>query len=151
MRIVLAVVTPRGQRLKSGAAQELAEEFVKRAQRYEPVELRTHSTEEQLLATVQREGGKTAARLVLLDSRGKVLTSEGLAEKFESWRDGGTRLLVLAIGPADGWSEEARGQAQMMLSLGAMTLPHELALVVLAEQTYRALSILAGHPYHGGH
>jgi 23S rRNA (pseudouridine1915-N3)-methyltransferase len=149
MRIVIAVLTPRGQRLKSGAAQELTEEFVKRAQRYEPVELRMHETEAALLAAVER--GRGAQQVVLLDSRGKSLTSEELAAHFERWRDGGTRQLVLAIGPADGWSAEAREQAQMVLSLGTMTLPHELALVVAAEQTYRALTILAGHPYHGGH
>jgi len=55
------------------------------------------------------------------------------------------------VGPADGWSAEARNRAQLLLSLGAMTLPHELARVVLAEQVYRACTILAGHPYHSGH
>jgi 23S rRNA (pseudouridine1915-N3)-methyltransferase len=58
---------------------------------------------------------------------------------------------VLAIGPADGWSAEARQRADLLLSLGRMTLPHQLARVVLAEQVYRAFTILAGHPYHSGH
>jgi 23S rRNA (pseudouridine1915-N3)-methyltransferase len=55
------------------------------------------------------------------------------------------------VGPADGWSEYARAQAQSTLSFGPMTLPHELARLVLAEQIYRAFTILAGHPYHSGH
>jgi 23S rRNA (pseudouridine1915-N3)-methyltransferase len=59
--------------------------------------------------------------------------------------------LVLAIGPADGWSAATRKRANLLLSLGRMTLPHQLARIVLAEQVYRALTILAGHPYHSGH
>ncbi len=66
-------------------------------------------------------------------------------------RDNGTQTLVLAIGPADGWSDGARARASLLLSFGAITLPHELARAVLAEQIYRALTILAGHPYHCGH
>jgi 23S rRNA (pseudouridine1915-N3)-methyltransferase len=58
---------------------------------------------------------------------------------------------VLAIGPADGWSDAARARAGLLLSFGSITLPHQLARVVLAEQIYRALTILAGHPYHSGH
>jgi 23S rRNA (pseudouridine1915-N3)-methyltransferase len=57
----------------------------------------------------------------------------------------------MAIGPADGWSDTARQRADLLLSLGRITLPHQLARVVLAEQVYRAFTILAGHPYHSGH
>ena len=60
-------------------------------------------------------------------------------------------MAVLAIGPANGWAAAARDAADMRLSLGAMTLPHELAALVLAEQVYRASTILQGHPYHLGH
>jgi 23S rRNA (pseudouridine1915-N3)-methyltransferase len=59
--------------------------------------------------------------------------------------------MVFAIGPADGWSVNARDQANLLLSFGRITLPHQLARVVLAEQVYRAFTILAGHPYHSGH
>ena len=89
--------------------------------------------------------------LILLDSRGKQMTSEEFAAQVGRLRDGGTQTLVLAIGPADGWSDVARARAGMTLSLGAITMPHELARAVLAEQIYRALTILAGHPYHSGH
>jgi 23S rRNA (pseudouridine1915-N3)-methyltransferase len=59
--------------------------------------------------------------------------------------------MVFAIGPADGWSEAARERAQLLLSLGPMTLAHALARLVVAEQLYRAFTILSGHPYHAGH
>ncbi len=88
---------------------------------------------------------------MLLDGRGKMLSSEQLAGWIGQQRDGGQQTLVFAIGPADGWSEAARGRAGLLLSLGPMTLPHELARVVVAEQVYRAFTILAGHPYHTGH
>jgi 23S rRNA (pseudouridine1915-N3)-methyltransferase len=87
----------------------------------------------------------------LLDSRGRQFTSEAFAAWITARRDQGARHLVFAIGPADGWSDHARQQAQLLLSLGPMTLPHSLARLVLAEQLYRACTILAGHPYHTGH
>ncbi len=86
---------------------------------------------------------------MLLDSRGEALSSEQLAKWLGARRDSGQQMIVFAIGPASGWSE--RRQAQTVLSLGALTLPHELARLVLAEQIYRAFTILAGHPYHIGH
>jgi 23S rRNA (pseudouridine1915-N3)-methyltransferase len=89
--------------------------------------------------------------LVLLDSRGEALSSEELATLLGARRDAGQQTIVFAIGPASGWSDRARSQAQTTLSLGRMTLPHELARLVLAEQLYRAFTILAGHPYHTGH
>ena len=96
-----------------------------------------------------RQRARTAAWLVLLDSRGKALSSEQLAEWLGTRRDSGQQMVVFAIGPANGWSDLR--QAQTVLSLGPMTLPHELARLVLAEQLYRSFTILAGHPYHTGH
>jgi 23S rRNA (pseudouridine1915-N3)-methyltransferase len=89
--------------------------------------------------------------VVLLDSRGKQYSSEEFAGRIGQLRDEGTQRLVLAVGPADGWSAEARQRADLLFSLGRITLPHQLARVVLAEQVYRAFTILAGHPYHSGH
>jgi 23S rRNA (pseudouridine1915-N3)-methyltransferase len=86
---------------------------------------------------------------VLLDSRGDALSSEQLAKWLRARQDAGQQMVVFAIGPANGWSNLR--QAQTVLSLGPMTLPHELARLVLAEQIYRAFTILAGHPYHTGH
>jgi 23S rRNA (pseudouridine1915-N3)-methyltransferase len=88
---------------------------------------------------------------VLLDSRGEAFSSEELAKWLGARRDSGQQMIVFAIGPANGWSERAYRQAQTILSLGRMTLPHELARLVLAEQLYRAFTILTGHPYHTGH
>lgn len=100
---------------------------------------------------VERLAGRTAPHLILMDSRGKQFSSEEFATYLGSLRDLGTQAVVFGIGPADGWSEAARRRANLMFSLGRITLPHELARVVVAEQVYRALTILAGHPYHCGH
>lgn len=108
-------------------------------------------TERAFLDWTARQSGRTPAVTVLLDSRGRTMSSEAFAAWVGKRRDQGAQHLVFAIGPASGWSEEARAQAQLLLSLGPMTLAHALARVVLAEQIYRAFTILAGHPYHCGH
>ena len=89
--------------------------------------------------------------LVLCDQRGKSLPTEEFAKWVSQHRDSGTGTLVLAIGPADGWPETMRRRADLSISFGAMTMPHALARLVLAEQIYRAATILARHPYHLGH
>lgn len=151
MRIDLASITPRQQRLKSGPAQALMDEYCKRASRYTPVQSVTFESEAALLQTLEKSARRTPIVLALMDSRGQALTSEAIAERLRSFRDAGVQRIVCAVGPADGWSPLAWQRADLRLSFGAITLPHELALVVLAEQVYRALTILAGHPYHGGH
>ncbi len=108
-------------------------------------------SEEALLEWLSRQQGRTAAVPVLLDSRGKQMTSEAFAGWLGARRDEGAQHIVFAIGPADGWSEAARERAQLLLSLGPMTLAHALARLVVAEQLYRAFTILTGHPYHSGH
>jgi 23S rRNA (pseudouridine1915-N3)-methyltransferase len=95
--------------------------------------------------------GRTPAIPVLLDSRGRQLTSEAFAAWLGARRDEGAQHIVFAIGPADGWSEPARTRARLLLSLGTFTLAHALARLVMAEQLYRACTILTGHPYHSGH
>jgi 23S rRNA (pseudouridine1915-N3)-methyltransferase len=107
--------------------------------------------EEALFTFVTRQRARTPAWLVLLDSRGESLSSEELAAWLGARRDSGQQMIIFAIGPAGGWSDRAPRQAQTVLSLGRMTLPHELARLVMAEQLYRAFTILAGHPYHTGH
>ena len=131
-----------------GDAREL---YLKRLQPYAKTESSGFPTEEALLAAVDRMRGRTSPLLVLMDGRGKSYSSEGFAEWLKRERDDGRQAIVFAIGPASGWSEAARGKAGMLLSLGPMTLPHELARVVLLEQMYRAFTIMAGHPYHLGH
>ncbi|MGA2350620.1 MAG: 23S rRNA (pseudouridine(1915)-N(3))-methyltransferase RlmH [Terracidiphilus sp.] len=108
-------------------------------------------TEEALLDWLKRLEGRTPVVAVLLDSRGKQMTSEGFAAWLGARRDEGTQQIVFAVGPASGWSDAARQRAQLLLSLGPMTMAHALARLVMAEQLYRAFAILTGHPYHGGH
>jgi 23S rRNA (pseudouridine1915-N3)-methyltransferase len=85
---------------------------------------------------------------VVLDGRGKALTSVALARKLEGWRDAGKREARFLIGEADGHDERERSAADMLLSFGAATWPHLLVRAMLAEQLFRATSILANHPYH---
>ncbi len=85
---------------------------------------------------------------VLLDERGEALASMAFAKQLEAWRDGGKREARFLIGAADGHGEEARAEANLLLSFGPATWPHLLARAMLAEQLFRATSILANHPYH---
>jgi len=108
-------------------------------------------TEEAMLDWLERQQGRTPALAVLLDSRGRQMSSEAFAAWLGARRDEGTQQIVFAVGPASGWSEAARQRAYLLLSLGPMTMAHALARLVMAEQIYRAFTILTGHPYHGGH
>lgn len=87
-------------------------------------------------------------RTVLLDERGKNLSSEELATTLGRWRDEGVREARFLIGGADGHDEVGRGEADLLIAFGKATWPHLMARAMLAEQLYRATSILAGHPYH---
>jgi 23S rRNA (pseudouridine1915-N3)-methyltransferase len=89
-----------------------------------------------------------AARIVALDERGKALDSAAFAKLLGAWRDQGIGDLAFVIGGADGLDASVTDKAGLVLSLGAMTWPHMLARVMLAEQLYRADTILSGHPYH---
>jgi 23S rRNA (pseudouridine1915-N3)-methyltransferase len=154
---------------KEPAIQSLTDEYLKRISRYVPVEGLVLRDEAALLEmcgraplakasktmTSKTMSGKTTnagkSTLALLDSRGKQFSSDEFARFLGDYQDRNPLPLVFAVGPADGFSEAARGAAQHTISLGPMTLPHELARVVLLEQIYRAFTILKGHPYHLGH
>jgi 23S rRNA (pseudouridine1915-N3)-methyltransferase len=151
VKIMLAAISSTRPRPKSDAAATLAADYLARASRYLPCESLTYPSEAALLVSLDRQSARTVPILVLLDSRGKQLSSEDFAVHLGRLRDSGTQSAILAIGPADGWSAAVRERASLILSFGKMTLPHELARAVLAEQLYRALTILAGHPYHSGH
>jgi 23S rRNA (pseudouridine1915-N3)-methyltransferase len=88
------------------------------------------------------------SRTVLLDERGRALSSEEFAAVLGRWRDAGVREARFVLGAADGHGEAERESADLLLAMGAMTWPHLLARAMLLEQLYRATSILAGHPYH---
>ena len=85
---------------------------------------------------------------VLLDERGRLMSSEDFAALLGRWRDDGMREARFLIGAADGHGDEARDSADLLLGFGAMTWPHLMVRAMLAEQLYRATTIIAGHPYH---
>ncbi len=87
-------------------------------------------------------------RMVVMDERGKALSSPALAQHIGTWRDAGVRACHFAIGPADGFTDAERSRADLLLAFGPMTWPHLMLRAMLAEQLYRAMSILSGHPYH---
>jgi len=105
------------------------------------------------LTELPERGGKVPdaanpLRRVLLDERGRQLTSEALAAQLGQWRDGGVRECRFELGAADGHGDEGRAGADLLLAFGSATWPHLLARAMLLEQLYRATTIIAGHPYH---
>ena len=126
-------------------ARRLIDDYLGRIRHYSDIEI-----------TVLRDAGPAALRklkidssatLVLLDAAGKQFTSQQFARWLGDLRDRGVRELVFLCGDADGFPAELRGAAKQKISLSTLTMPHEFARVVLAEQIYRAFAILAGHPY----
>jgi 23S rRNA (pseudouridine1915-N3)-methyltransferase len=162
MRLWIAAV---GAKPRAGF-EDLARIYLDRIAPYvSGVEAPVFRSEEALWAAVEKERARTAPLVVLLDERGKPMGSEEFAEWLGRERDAGRQLVIFAVGPGDGWkrqriadSGQRTGKAErgaatgevVWLSLGAMTMAHELARVVICEQVYRALTILAGHPYHRG-
>lgn len=136
---------------KEPAIAALTEEYLKRITRYATVEGVTVRDETDLLAKFRGSKSEAKSNLILMDSRGKEFSSEQFARFFGDYQDRHSLPLVFAIGGADGFSDSARSAAHGIVSLGKMTLPHELARIVLLEQVYRAFTILKGHPYHSGH
>ena len=137
---------------KEPAITSLTDEYLKRISRYAQVEGVSVRDEADLIAKFgasAKAGAKST--LVLMDSRGKEFTSEQFAKFLGDYQDRNPLPMAIAIGGADGFSAEARSAAQGVISLGKMTLAHEVARVVLLEQVYRAFTILKGHPYHSGH
>ena len=92
--------------------------------------------------------GSSGSVTVLLDEKGKALSSMELAKQLEAWRDRGTREVRFVIGAANGHTAEERDGAELLISFGPATWPHLLVRSMLTEQLFRATSILANHPYH---
>jgi len=131
----LARATATGRSIGLGPAAEL--EIDNRA-------LKTKTDESRALAQALPPG----AVLVLLDERGKALTSRALADQIGRWRDDGRREAVFCIGGADGHDRSVLPQPDLTLAFGPAVWPHKLIRIMLAEQLYRASAILAGTPYH---
>lgn len=158
MRFTLAAVG----RLKDGAERDLyaryAERFDAQGRAVSLGPLKLNELPESRAQTADLRKNDEADRLlkacagaderIVLHERGKALSSEAFAKWLATRRDAGSKSLALLIGGADGHGAAALSAATLQLSLGQMTLPHGLARVVLAEQLYRAATILAGHPYH---
>ena len=158
MRIVIHAVG----RMKAGPETELCDRYIDRFRRsgaalglsferiIEPVESRVpdvagrkREEAEKLLPLL--EGG---AKLILLDEQGKDIGSEQFAERLSRYRDDGSGTLIFAIGGPDGHDSSLRQRADLVLSFGRATFPHQIVRILLAEQLYRAVTILSGHPYH---
>lgn len=149
-------------RMKAGPDKEMAERYLERFARAGPAlgldfSGVTEIAESRLLQAAERKREEAAslvavanagASLIFLDERGKNLTSPQLAEALARLRDEGARQAVFAIGGPDGHDEALRSRAALVWSFGALTWPHQLARIMLAEQLYRATTILSGHPYH---
>jgi 23S rRNA (pseudouridine1915-N3)-methyltransferase len=158
MRVSLIAVG----RLKDKAERGLAERYVSRFDRvgggigFGPVEqIELGESRKESAAGRRAEEASamlarvpTQAKVVALDVEGEQLASEEFAALMGAWRDGGVPRSCFLIGGPDGHGEAVAGVADLTLSLGRITLPHGLARIVLAEQLYRAATILAGHPYH---
>jgi 23S rRNA (pseudouridine1915-N3)-methyltransferase len=154
VKLIFAAIGLRARSSRSSRASafdELAEAYRARIAPYAETEQAVFRSSDAFFTSVERQRTRTGSIFVLLDGRGKQFSSEELARWLGRMRDEGQQRIVFAIGPADGWSDEDRSRASLLLSLGPMTLPHELARVVLSEQVYRAFTILSGHPYHTGH
>ncbi len=128
-------------RIGRGPEAELVERYLKR------IAWPTKITE------LPESGGKTPPApdqgvTILLDEKGEQLGSLAFARKLEQWRDGGRREARFMIGGADGFGDAERAEADLLLAFGKATWPHLLARAMLAEQLFRATSILANHPYH---
>nr|WP_256515724.1 23S rRNA (pseudouridine(1915)-N(3))-methyltransferase RlmH [Alsobacter ponti] len=148
-------------RLKDGPERELVARYLDRARAggrtlgltgFESVELpesraaRPADRKAEEAAALRARAGD--ATLVALDERGASLPSDAFAERLGRRRDEGCRALAFVIGGADGLDPALVAQAAETLSFGRMTLPHQLVRIVVAEQLYRATTILSGHPYH---
>ena len=151
-------------RMKAGPERELADRYLDRFSKSGPaVGLEFSGVVEitegrgQTASERRREEGQklqsalqAGSALILLDERGRSFSSEEFAGRMGLLLDGGRKAAVIAIGGADGHDESLRRQAELVLSLGAMTWPHQLVRIMIGEQLYRAATILAGHPYHRG-
>lgn len=156
MRLVLVAVG----RMKSGPEAELAARYEDRAAKagralgFKGPEIVTldESRQSDAAARKAEEAGAIrrarAGRLVVLDERGRAMGSEDFAHLIGRWKDASEAAATLVIGGPDGLDSALRAEADLALSFGAMTWPHQLVRVMALEQIYRAMTILAGHPYH---
>ncbi len=156
MRLILVAVG----RMKSGPETDLADRYQDRAARagkalgFRSVDV-VVLDESRATDSAQRKADEAVAiqkvaagRIIALDERGKAIASEVFAARLGLWKDNGNDATTLVIGGPDGLDAAIRDKADLVISFGAMTWPHQLVRVLALEQIYRAVTILAGHPYH---
>ena len=129
----------------NAALRALIDEYVKRTQRFTPAEIT--ELRETSPAALRKLKFDSASTIVLLDATGKQFTSAQFSKWLGDSRDNGMREMIFLCGDAEGFPDEIRAAAKQKISLTTLTMPHEFARVLLAEQIYRAFTILAGHPY----
>lgn len=160
MRLLIAAVG----RLKAGPERELLARYLDRANASgKPLALSpldvievpesvaqtaTKRKSDEAKALLAAIPGK--AKVIVLDEVGKSISSDDFAKRLARFRDDGAACAVFLIGGADGLDEAVREKAELVLALGATTFPHQIVRILLAEQLYRAQTILSGHPYHRG-
>ena len=150
----IALVNIGGRTRPKDPFEALVGDYLKRSAGVARCDTQAFREERGFFDWLARQRGRTEAQVLLLDAAGRRMTSEELAAWLGARRDEGAQHVIFAIGPADGWSEPVRAEWKRhrgLLSLGPMTLAHQLARLVMAEQIYRACTILTGHPYHKGH
>ena len=130
---------------RNASLRSLIDEYVKRTQRFTPAEIT--ELRETSPAALRKLKFDSASTIVLLDAAGKQFTSAQFAKWLGDSRDRGMREMIFLCGDAEGFPDEIRASAKQKISLTTLTMPHEFARVLLAEQIYRAFTILAGHPY----
>ena len=139
IRLILLGKTRRAE------VRSLFDDYVRRIRHYAEIEIgELRDANSSAFRKLKIDPGAT---VVLLDAAGKLFSSQQFAKWLGDLRDRGTRELVFLCGDAEGFSSEIRTAASQKLSLSTLTMPHEFARVVLAEQIYRAFAILSGHPY----
>jgi 23S rRNA (pseudouridine1915-N3)-methyltransferase len=130
---------------RNAALRAMIEDYVSRIQHYAPAEI--IDLREASAAALRKLKFDTASIVVLLDAAGKQFTSQQFAKWVGESRDRGMREMIFLCGDAAGFPDEIRSAAKQKISLTTLTMPHEFARVLLAEQIYRAFTILSGHPY----
>jgi 23S rRNA (pseudouridine1915-N3)-methyltransferase len=157
MKVTIAAIG----RLKAGPEREIAERLMARAEATgrkagltfalrEFPESRAGSSERRKTEEAEAllEAVPERAVLIALDERGKAIDSRAFSGRLEKWRDGAVSEVVFAIGGADGLGTAILERSELRLAFGTMTWPHQFVRLMLAEQLYRAVTILSGHPYH---
>lgn len=149
-------------RMKKGAEHKLVDHYLDRFSKssgsvgfyFKTLQEISESRAQTACQRMEEEGKKLIdflpekCRLIVLDERGRSISSCTFAEKLGFYRDEGVRDLIIAVGGPDGHNERIRNRADFLLSFGSMTWPHQIARILLTEQLYRAVTIASHHPYH---